>query len=354
MPFLKIPGSLLGLAVMILSLAAAPTTLFAQAGVVTIDGSSTVYPIMRVAAEAFEEKAENGAKVSVAFSGTTGGFRKFMKGEIDIADASRPILKAEMEAAKANGISYIEIPIAYDALTIAVHPENTWADSIKVSELKKLWEAEAEGQIRKWNQIRPDWPDAEIRLYGAGADSGTFDYFSEVVVGKLGGLRRDYTGSEDDTVLVQGIEGDKYALGFIPYAYFFDAEDRLKALAIEWDYDAMRGREIRSSPPVKQGRKSRLLRPVCPTALPVRQCCFAGKAAGKGLPEFFSRGRRNLRSQGQLPAFVGDRLQDRDCGYRQAASRHSLRRGTGRWHCDARSLDQVAAMILVGYDLIGI
>jgi phosphate transport system substrate-binding protein len=247
MPFLKIPGSLLGLAVMILSLAAAPTTLFAQAGVVTIDGSSTVYPIMRVAAEAFEEKAENGAKVSVAFSGTTGGFRKFMKGEIDIADASRPILKAEMEAAKANGISYIEIPIAYDALTIAVHPENTWADSIKVSELKKLWEAEAEGQIRKWNQIRPDWPDAEIRLYGAGADSGTFDYFSEVVVGKLGGLRRDYTGSEDDTVLVQGIEGDKYALGFIPYAYFFDAEDRLKALAIEWDYDAMRGREIKSA-----------------------------------------------------------------------------------------------------------
>jgi phosphate transport system substrate-binding protein len=137
---------------------------------------------MNLAGEAFEEKTKGATKVNVDFSGTTGGFRKFVKGEIDIADASRPILKGEIQEAKANGVEYIEIPIAYDALTIAVHPENTWVESIKVSELKKLWEAAAEGKIMKWNQIRPEWPDTEIKLYGAGADSGTFDYFSEVAV----------------------------------------------------------------------------------------------------------------------------------------------------------------------------
>jgi phosphate transport system substrate-binding protein len=268
MPLAKISGSLLGLTIFTLLLAAASTSLFAQEGVVTIDGSSTVYPIMKLAGEAFEEKTEGRAKVNVAFSGTTGGFRKFVRGEIDIADASRPILKAEMQEAKDRGIAYIEIPIAYDALTIAVHPENTWADSVKVSELKKLWEAEGEGKILRWNQIRPEWPDAEIKLYGADKDSGTFDYFSEVIVGKMDGLRRDYTASEDDTVLVRGIEGDKLALGFIPYAYFSDAEDSLKALAIEWDYDAASGRKVKSAPilpsnkAVQQGYYIPLARPL--------------------------------------------------------------------------------------------
>ncbi len=248
MSAIKILGGLLGPAISTLLLTTSCTRLFAQAGVIAIDGSSTVYPIMKLAGEAFEEKTQGNVKMNVAFSGTTGGFRKFVRGEIDIADASRPILKAEMQEASDQKIAYIEIPIAYDALTIAVHPENTWADSIKVSELKKLWEAEAEGKILKWNQIRPEWPDAEIKLYGAGRDSGTFDYFSEVVVGKMDGLRRDYAASEDDTELVRGIESNKYALGFIPYAYFSDAEDGLKALAIEWDYDAMSGREVKSAP----------------------------------------------------------------------------------------------------------
>jgi phosphate transport system substrate-binding protein len=198
----KISKSLLGLAIVLFL----TTGLFAQAPVVTIDGSSTVYPITKLAGEAFEEETKGAVKVNVAFSGTTAGFRKFLKGEIDIADASRPILKAEIEDAKVNGIEYIEIPIAYDALTIAVHPENTWTESIKVSELKRLWEAGAEGKVTKWNQIRPGWPDAEIKLHGAGGDSGTFDYFSEVVTGKTRALRRDYTSSEDDTVLVRGIE----------------------------------------------------------------------------------------------------------------------------------------------------
>jgi phosphate transport system substrate-binding protein len=242
------PRSILSLVIAICSLSATAINLLAQTEVVKIDGSSTVYPIMKLAAGAFEEETHGEAKVNVAFSGTTGGFRKFVKSEVDIADASRPILKAEMEEARANGIEYIEIPIAYDALTIAVHPENTWAESIKVSELKKLWEAASEANVTKWNQIRPEWPDAEIKLYGAGRDSGTFDYFSEVVIGKRDGMRRDYIGSEDDTALVRGIQGDKFALGFIPYAYFSDAEGKLKALAIEWDYDALHDRQVKSAP----------------------------------------------------------------------------------------------------------
>lgn len=246
--FAKFSKNLRGLAIILFSIEVTATGLFAQAPVVTIDGSSTVYPITKLAGEAFEQETKSDTKVSVAFSGTTGGFRKFVKGEIDIADASRPISRTEIEKAKTNGIAYIEIPIAYDALTIAVHPENTWAESIKVSELKKLWEADAEGKVTKWNQIRPEWPDAEVQLYGADRDSGTFDYFSEVVAGKTDGLRRDYTSSEDDMVLVRGIEGDKYSLGFIPYAYFSDADDRLKALAVEWDYDAISGRPVKSAP----------------------------------------------------------------------------------------------------------
>ncbi len=244
----KISKSLLGLVIVLFSINVTGKGLFAQTQVVTVDGSSTVYPITKLAGEAFEQETKGDVKVNVAFSGTTGGFRKFVKGEIDIADASRPILKAEIEEARVNGIEYIELPIAYDALTIAVHPENTWAESIKVSELKRLWEADAEGKVTKWNQIRPEWPDAEIKLFGAGGDSGTFDYFSEVVTGKMRALRRDYTASEDDTDLVRGIEGDKYSLGFIPYAYFSGADNKLKALAIEWDYDAINDKQVKSAP----------------------------------------------------------------------------------------------------------
>ncbi|MBN8710147.1 MAG: hypothetical protein BGO12_08025 [Verrucomicrobia bacterium 61-8] len=241
----------------------------AQDKVVAVDGSSTVYPITKLAAEAFEAETKGQVKVNVAIAGTTGGFRKFVKGEIDIADASRPILKNEIEQAKANGIQFIEIPIAYDALTIAVNSDNTWLDSIKLSELKKLWEPEAEGKITKWNQIRPEWPDAEIKLYGAGRDSGTFDYFSEVVTGKMDALRRDYTGSEDDNDLVKGIESNKYALGFIPYAYFTEADSKLKALAIQWDYDAIAGREVQSSAAIMPTSKTVSLGYYVPFARPL-------------------------------------------------------------------------------------
>ncbi len=236
-------------------LIAAPSAPVLAAGqTIQIDGSSTVYPIMKLAGEAYAKETDGVVKVDVSFSGTTGGFRKFVEGETDIQDASRPILGKEIAEAKASGVEYIEIPIAYDALTIAVHPDNDWADTIKTSELKALFEAAAEGKITKWNQIRPEWPDAPIALYGAGIDSGTHDYFAEVIVGPGGALRSDFTTSEDDNELVAGIEANPHALGFIPYAYFSGAGGRLKALAIQWDYDAQKGRPVESAPVLPSNR----------------------------------------------------------------------------------------------------
>ena len=201
--------------------------------VVKIDGSSTVYPITEGAAEDFQK--ETGTKVTVGISGTGGGFKKFTRGETDVQTASRPILKSEIQAAKDGGVEYLELPIAYDALTIVVNAKNDWVDSIKVSDLKKIWEPEAQGKITKWNQVRPEWPDKEIKLYGAGSDSGTFDYFTEAINGKSKSSRGDYTASEDDNVLVQGVEGDRFAMGYIGYSYYASHQKRLRALGVEWD-----------------------------------------------------------------------------------------------------------------------
>jgi phosphate transport system substrate-binding protein len=199
---------------------------------IAIDGSSTVFPVMEAVAEEFQAKERGEVRVTVGISGTGGGFKKFCRGETDLSDASRPILDEEMAACKAAGIQYFELPIAYDAITVAVSPKNDWVDEITVDELRKMWEPAAQGQITRWNQIRPEWPDEPLMLFGAGADSGTFDYFTEAVVGKAKSSRGDFTGSEDDNVLVQGIENNKYALGYIPYAYYAPHSDRMKALAI--------------------------------------------------------------------------------------------------------------------------
>ena len=201
--------------------------------VVKIDGSSTVFPITEAVAEEFQKATGN--KVTVGISGTGGGFKKFTRGETDVQNASRPISESEIAAAKESKIEYLELPIAYDALTVVVNSKNDWGDSIKVSELKKLWEPGAQGKITKWSQVRDGWPDKEIKLYGAGSDSGTFDYFTEAVVGKAKSSRGDYTASEDDNVLVQGVEGDRHALGYMGYSYFDAHRKRLKALSIEWD-----------------------------------------------------------------------------------------------------------------------
>ncbi|RME15681.1 MAG: PstS family phosphate ABC transporter substrate-binding protein [Bacteroidetes bacterium] len=201
-------------------------------GTINIDGSSTVYPITEAVAEEFK-KIHPDVKVAVALSGTGGGFKKFVRGETDINDASRPITKFEDSVAKSNGIDYIELEVAYDGLAIVVNPQNNWCKDITVAELKKIWEPEAQGKITKWNQIRPEWPNEPIHLYGAGVESGTYDYFTEVIVGESHSSRGDYTSSEDDNVLVQGVSSDKYALGFFGYAYYEENKDKIKLVAVD-------------------------------------------------------------------------------------------------------------------------
>jgi phosphate transport system substrate-binding protein len=201
------------------------------AAVVQVDGSSTVYPVTEAVAEEFRRATK--ARVTVGISGTGGGFQKFCRDEIDIADASRPIAAAELEACKTAGVDFIELPVAYDGLAIVVHPKNTWATSMTTAELRKLWEPAAQGQIKRWNQVREGWPDAEVHLFGAGVDSGTFDYFTEVIMGKAKASRGDYTSSEDDNVIVQGVSGDEHALGYFGYAYYEENKDKLKLVAVD-------------------------------------------------------------------------------------------------------------------------
>lgn len=227
----------LGLLIVVGALSISAAAAVAEEKIVQIDGSSTVFPVTEAVAEEFQNSKRGEVKVTVGISGTGGGFKKFCRGEIDIADASRPISKDEMGSCKTSGIEYLELPIAFDALTVAVNPNNKWSETMTVAELKKLWEPDAQRKITKWNQIRPEWPDTNITLFGAGTDSGTFDYFTEAVVGKAKASRGDFTGSEDDNTLVKGIEGDQFALGYIPYAYFEPNRSKLKAVKIDWEKD---------------------------------------------------------------------------------------------------------------------
>lgn len=199
---------------------------------IKIDGSSTVYPVTEAVAEEFQKESKGSVKVTVGISGTGGGFKKFVRGETDISDASRPILAQEMLEASKNGIEYIELPVAFDALTVMVNPKNDWVDHLTVAELKKIWEPAAQGKITSWKQVRDTFPDRPLKLYGAGADSGTFDYFTEAIVGKAKASRGDFTASEDDNVLVQGIANDVNSLGFFGYAYYAENKDKLKAVAV--------------------------------------------------------------------------------------------------------------------------
>jgi phosphate transport system substrate-binding protein len=204
----------------------------ASAQVVKIDGSSTVFPITEGVAEDFQKAKKGAFKVTVGISGTGGGFKKFCRGETDISNASRPILKKEMDDCKAAGVEYFELPVAFDALTVVVNPKNAFLKQISVEELKKMWEPSAQGKIVKWNQVNPAWPDAPIKLFGAGADSGTFDYFTEAINGKSKASRGDFTASEDDNVLVQGVSQDVNAIGYFGYAYYAENQGKLKAVPI--------------------------------------------------------------------------------------------------------------------------
>ncbi len=203
-----------------------------QAQVVKVDGSSTVYPITEAVAEEFQKAKKNAIKVTVGISGTGGGFKKFCRDETDFSNASRPITAKEMEDCKAAGVEYVEMPVAYDALTVVINPKNTFLKQATVDELKMLWEPAAQGKVMKWNQVNPAWPDAPVKLFGAGADSGTFEYFTEAIVGKAKASRGDYTASEDDNVLVQGVSRDVNGLGYFGYAYYAENMGRLKGLPI--------------------------------------------------------------------------------------------------------------------------
>lgn len=229
------------------------------ASAIAIDGSSTVYPLTdEVVKELQFEQGEDAPAISVDFSGTGGGFRKFCASETDINNASRPILKEEMEACKANGVEYIEIPVAFDALTVVVNPENDWADDITVEELKLIWEPGAEGKITQWNQIRADWPEEPLNLHGADLDSGTYDYFTEAIVGESEASRSDYTAQSDDDLIVRAVRQDPNALGYFGYAYFVDNRPQLKALAI-----ANEGAPIEpSDETVRSGEYQPLTRPL--------------------------------------------------------------------------------------------
>ncbi|MDB9376594.1 PstS family phosphate ABC transporter substrate-binding protein, partial [Nodularia sphaerocarpa] len=199
---------------------------------VQIDGSSTVFPVTEAVAEEFQKAQKGKVRVTVGVSGTGGGFKKFCRGETDISNASRPILQKEIDECKAAGIRYIELPVAYDALTVVVNPQNTWAKNLTVAELKKIWEPGAQGKINNWNQVRSGFPNAPMKLFGAGTNSGTFDYFTEAIVGKSKSSRGDFTASEDDNVLVQGVSSDKNALGYFGYAYYAENNKKLKAVSV--------------------------------------------------------------------------------------------------------------------------
>ncbi len=226
-------------------------------GDIIIDGSSTVYPITEAIAEEFRV-SQPGVKVSVGVSGTGGGFKKFGRGEIDINNASRPIKENEIKACEENAITYVQLMVAYDGLAVLVNPQNTWVDHFTVEELKKIWEPDAQGKITKWSQIRASWPDEPFHLYGPGVASGTYDYFTEAIVGKSGASRGDYTASEDDNVLVQGIAGDKNALGFFGHAYYEENQEKLKLVGV----DNGNGVVLPTIETVKNGTYAPLSRPV--------------------------------------------------------------------------------------------
>ncbi len=226
-------------------------------GQVSIDGSSTVFPVTEAVAEEFYAVNPD-IKVTVGLSGTGGGFKKFCRGETDVNDASRPIKETEIELCDSSGIDYVDFTVAYDGLAVIVHPDNDWVDELTVAELKMMWEPDAQGEITKWNQIRDEWPDEELSLYGPGTASGTFDYFTEAIVGEEGASRGDYTASEDDNVLVQGVASDKYALGFFGLAYYEENKDKLSLVPVNNGDEAV----LPSEETVKNGTYSPLSRPL--------------------------------------------------------------------------------------------
>jgi phosphate transport system substrate-binding protein len=228
-----------------------------EAGVIKIDGSSTVFPIAEAVAEEFQLSGRR-VRVTVGLSGTGGGFKKLCRGEIDVTNASRPILTEEMASCRESGIRYLELPVAFDAITVVVNPTNSWVQTLTLQELKKMWEPAAQDRIKRWNQIRPEWPDVPLSLFGPGADSGTFDYFTEAVCGKAKASRGDFTASEDDNVLVQGVQHNNNALGYFGFAYYNSHRQQMRAVPIDNGREAV----LPSIATVNNGSYSPLSRPL--------------------------------------------------------------------------------------------
>lgn len=242
-----------------MALAAISTPLFAQeTPSIAIDGSSTVYPITNKIVEDYRASAKKPVNIELEFSGTGGGFDKFCSGETQINNASRPIQVDEMEACREAGVAYIELPVAFDALTVVVNPANDWVDTLTTEELAKIWSPDAEGKITNWNQVRPSFPDKPLNLYAPGKDSGTFDYFTEAIVGEAGASRSDVTESEDDDVLVQGVSQDPNALGYFGLAYYEQQAEQMKAIAV----DSGEGAVLPSVETVEQAQYQPLARPL--------------------------------------------------------------------------------------------
>jgi phosphate transport system substrate-binding protein len=270
-----------------------------SAEILRIDGSSTVYPITQAVAEEFERETRH--KVTIGVSGTGGGFKKFCRGEIVISGASRPIKESEREACKQAGIDYIELPIAYDGLAVVVNTRNTWVDAMTVEELATMWAPEAEKNgITRWSQIRQGWPDKEFHLFGPGVDSGTYDYFTAAVVGTEHASRGDFTASEDDNVLVQGIATDEAALGFFGYAYYIENKARLKVVPIEDGDDSNgKGPIAPSQESVSGGTYQPLSRPIFiyVSATAARE----SKAVEKFVSFYLDQGRPLVKEVGYIP-----------------------------------------------------
>lgn len=233
-----------------------------SAAVITVDGSSTVFPIAEAVAEEFQ-LVDPAARVTVGVSGTGGGFKKFCAGETDISNGSRPIKAVEIDACAAAGVEFIELPVAYDGIAVVVNPENDWVSTLTPDDLDRMWNPAAQGTVVSWDQVRPEWPDSELHLFGPGVDSGTFDYFTQAIVGQESASRGDFTSSEDDNVLVQGVATDPLALGFFGYAYYEANRDRLKLVSID-DGDETNGAgAIAPSPEsVRDGTYQPLSRPI--------------------------------------------------------------------------------------------
>jgi phosphate transport system substrate-binding protein len=234
----------------------------AAPALITLDGSSTVFPISEAVAEEFQ-RANPGHRVTVGISGTGGGFQKFCRGETDISNASRPISASEIAACGKTGVEYVELPVAYDGIAIVVNPKASWISDITVAELKTLWAPEAQGKVTRWSQVRAGWSDREIHLFGAGVDSGTYDYFTEAITGKAKASRGDFTSSEDDNVLVQGVSSDELALGFLPFAYYEENQDKLKLVPVDdGKADNGAGALLPSAESIRTGTYQPLSRPV--------------------------------------------------------------------------------------------